>query len=182
MKLKNTFIVRSVPVKLKFAVMTPSPLAKTDAEVSTPTGNLDASTTGNGVMDIGNVEEEEKSDGQENEGSSKDQQVNALLEAHRQKDAELDNYLESLKPKPKRKSIKEMLMSMPGYKDIAAITPKIGGGKKEDVIIFEADVCKKKSAKQQKKQSEIEKLKDRFVRHCTAGKPTSTKGDHVTLK
>ncbi|ODM95981.1 Claspin [Orchesella cincta] len=96
---------------------------------------------------------------------------------HKQKEAELEAYLESMKPKPKRKSIKEMLMSLPGYKDLVALKPKIGGGDK-NVISLDEKSCSKDLKRHQK----LEELKDRFVRHCITAPTKPVKGEHIKLK
>lgn len=123
--------------------------------------------------------EQTKDDGG-NEPDVGNQQV-TLQTNHIEKEAELESYLDSLKPKPKKLSLKERLMAMPGYKDIK---PILGGGnvKNNDIIILDEEINKRMKAKDQKRQQQIELLKDRFVRHCIAPPPKSVKGEHVKLK
>lgn len=123
--------------------------------------------------------EQAKDDGG-NEPDVGNQQV-TLQTNHIEKEAELESYLDSLKPKPKKLSLKERLMAMPGFKDIK---PKLGGGnvKNNDIIILDEETNKRMKAKDQKRQQQIELLKERFVRHCIAPPPKSVKGEHVKLK
>lgn len=104
------------------------------------------------------------------------------LTAYQSKEAELNAHLEAMKPK--QRTIKEMLMAMPGYKDLVAIKPKLGGenGKKQDFIILDDNCDGKKKPPMSKKQRGIEALKDRFVRHCITQPVKHGKGEHVKLK
>lgn len=128
--------------------------------------------------------QEAKDDDGENEQENVGIQQVTVQTNHLEEEAELESYLESLKPKPKKLSLKERLMLMPGFKDLAAIKPKLGGddGKNNAVIILDEETNKRVKAKNQKRQQQIELLKERFVRHCIVPPPKSVKGEHVTLK
>ncbi|CAL8101760.1 unnamed protein product [Orchesella dallaii] len=108
--------------------------------------------------------------------------VAEVVQEHQEKEAELEAYLESMKPKPKRKSIKEMIMALPGYKDLADLKPQIGGGDKDVISLDNIHRSNGKTSKDLKHQQKIEQLKDRYVRHCITAPTKPVKGEHIKLK
>ncbi|XP_021964456.1 claspin [Folsomia candida] len=89
-----------------------------------------------------------------------------------QDEAALNAFLSENKPKPKKLTIKEMIMRMPGYDKIAQMKPVIGGVRKgfrvnpNEIIDLRDDLDKNKPSKNAKA---MDTLISRFAKHACAG-------------
>jgi hypothetical protein len=94
-------------------------------------------------------------------------------------EADLNDFLKSCKPK--RKSVAEMLKSMPGYNKIAGMKPKIGGNAPNKNGIIELGNVKNKFSV--KKEGGIQALMDRFIKHAAlSGNDEQNKEQHHTVQ